>query len=293
MKVAYVGCQWSLISGKQRRSNAIDHDREFLRAIEVFRKFGDQLEEVDWRGFDFDRCDFDLIFVRTTWDYVRHKSEFLRFLQRADEVSLLANSSRIINWNLEKYYLAELGKRGLPILNSLFLEHPMSVSDVLDTLGTDEIVVKPVLGEGGYGMRRYDRHHIDEHGTDMISAEYYVQPFTNSVSRNGEFSLVFIGGRYSHAALKRCKAGEYRTQISHGGTEEAYRACAREIELASQFVSALPDSPLACRIDLIRDGDELFLMEVEAIEPILYPHFLPDFGSVIHSACREYIAQRG
>ena len=293
MKVAYVGCQWSLISGKQRRSNAVDHDREFLRSARVFTASGDQLEEIDWREFDPDKHDFDLIFIRTVWDYVRHKHQFLNFLQQADKVSLLANSSEIIKWNLEKYYLKELKECGLPVLDSLFPEAPMSSTDACDSLDTDEIVVKPILGEGGYGIERYHRHCINARKPDIISTDYYAQPFTDAITRDGEISLVFIGGKYTHAALKKCKPGEYRVQVSHGGTEEPYYASPCEIELASQFVSALPENPLACRIDLIRNQNKLFLMEIEAIEPILYPHFLPDFGTVIHSACRKYIAERG
>ena len=91
MKIAYVGCQESLMEGTRRRDNASDHDREFLCAREVFQKKGDQLEEVDWRGFDFDSCDFDLIFVRTTWDYVQYRDEFADFLKRSDTADELNN----------------------------------------------------------------------------------------------------------------------------------------------------------------------------------------------------------
>ena len=111
----------------------------------------------------------------------------------------------------------------------------------------------------------------------------------SSVINEGEISMIFIAGRFSHAVLKRCKPGEYRVQTSHGGTEEIYHPSESEIALGAKFVAALPDVPLACRVDLIHDGRSLLLMELESIEPILYPHFLPNFGEVIHGACCEYL----
>ncbi len=289
LKVAYVGCQWSLIAGTQRRSNACDHDKEFLPARETFQKNGDHLEEMDWRGFDFDGCDFDLIFVRTTWDYVRHKDEFADFLKKSEETSILGNSAKIIQWNLEKYYLKELQEQGFPVIKSLFLENSMPISEIFEILETDDIVVKPILGEGGYGMNRYRRSDLTGDNNIVIPTGYFAQPMMPSVMNEGEISMVFIGGRFSHGALKKCKPGEYRVQVSHGGTEEVYSASEHEIALGAKFVAALPDVPLACRVDLIRDGNSLLMMEIEAIEPILYPHFLPNFGEVIHTACREYL----
>jgi len=289
LKVAYIGCQWSLISGTQRRSNADDHDKEFIPAKKVFEENGDQLEEADWRCFDFENTKFDLIFARTVWDYVRHKSEFIEFLRKAEEYSILANSSKIIEWNIEKYYLREFHKMELPVINSFFPDEPTPILEIFDHLETNEIVVKPVLGEGGYGITRYKRSELGETPEILVQTNHFVQPMMPSIISEGEISMVFIGGKFTHAVLKKCADGEYRVQTSHGGTEEAYAPSAQEIVLATRFVDALPDSPLACRVDFIREGKSLLLMELEAIEPILYPHFLPDFGKVIYVACREYI----
>jgi glutathione synthase/RimK-type ligase-like ATP-grasp enzyme len=290
MKVAYIGCQWSLISGTARRSNADDHDKEFFPAQKAFEQQGDELIEADWRGFDFAQHAVDLVFVRTAWDYVRHKVEFMDFLRVAEETTKLANSAKIINWNVEKYYLQKFAAMGLPVIPSFFPDESIPILAVFEHFQADEIVVKPVLGEGGYGMQKYRRAELAKDSGIVLSPGFFAQPMMSAILSEGEISMVFIGGDFSHAVLKQCAPGEYRVQTSHGGIELAYAPAAEEITLATQFVRALPDRPLACRVDLVRSAEGLLLMEVEAIEPILYPHFLPDFGSIIHQACRHYIA---
>lgn len=45
-----------------------------------------------------------------------------------------------------------------------------------------------------------------------------VQPFVPDVAAVGEWSLVFLGGAYSHAVLKRPAAGDFRVQYELSGT---------------------------------------------------------------------------
>jgi glutathione synthase/RimK-type ligase-like ATP-grasp enzyme len=287
MRVAYMTCEGNLATSKERRVDSYEHDLEFNAMRPAFLAHGDELFEVDWRTFDPQHHAADLIFIRTVYDYTKHVDEFQKFLDKASSATIVANLPEIIRWNMDKHYLNDLSSRGLPIIESMFLDKPLRLADIFAGLTTDEIVVKPVVGSSGLGQVRYHKNKCDP---DMIiSREMFIQPFMDAIMKSGEISMVFINGHYSHGLIKKCSSGEYRIHKEYGGTEEAYRPSAADIELASRFVEALPAKPLACRVDLIRDGEKLFLMELEAQEPFLFPQHRPDFGEHIYAACKDFI----
>ena len=97
-----------------------------------------------------------------------------------------------------------------------------------------------------------------------------VQPFAPEVPRNGEYSFTFIEGEFSHAAMKRARAGEFRVQTEHGGSVEPAEVNASLVVQASHALAVLPEVPLYARVDGITRGDAFLLMELELIEPNLF-----------------------
>jgi glutathione synthase/RimK-type ligase-like ATP-grasp enzyme len=289
MRVAYVGCSSSLTTSSYRRTDAGEHDRELATLHSLFSQHGDSLFELDWQQFEPERHTADLLFLRTTWDYTEHQIEFLDFLNRASAIALIANDPEVIRWNISKRYLTLLIEQGLPVIYTIPIERQQRLADIFSTLSSSNIVLKPLVGSTGRGQIRYSALTSDPE--TIIPGGYLAQPFMESVITHGEISFVFVRGQFSHAVLKRCALGEYRVHSLYGGSESSYIPTKREIDIAKRFINALPSEALVCRVDLIRDGDSLLLMELEAIEPHLFPQFQPRFAYIIHSACAALLGR--
>ena len=281
MKIAYLACAECLPNAVNRRPDAYEHDREVavLRPPIVAR--GGQLIEIDWRTCD--PAAFDLLFVRTTWDYVEHQSEFLAFLRQAETLTRVVNDPALIAWNLSKLYLAELAARGLPVIPSVFTGEPLPLSQIFETLQTDEMVLKPVVGAGGFGQSRVSRERA--RADDMMLPALFAQPLMPQISTWGEASMIFIDGQFCHAVRKVPGAGQYLTHVIHGGAEVAYLPGPAEIATAQTFVDALPRPALAARVDMVPHEGQMWLMELEVIEPHLFPLFGPELGERVAQAC--------
>lgn len=287
IKVAYVSSENSVTTSANRRPDPYIHDDEFLPLVETFKKKGAYIQEVDWRLFDYVHQDFDLLLMRSVSDYTRHTEQFIQFLSKIEYKYLIGNKIPVIKQNMQKTYLRDLANKGYQVIKSLFLEKETKIKYIFDILETDDIIIKPIVGEGGYGQKRCKKSNTDPNF--IVPVTHFVQPMMDSITKAGEFSLVFIRGKFSHAAHKSCNTGDYRTQPMHGGIERSYEPSNYEIGFAKTFVSSFLEEPLICRIDFIHDGNNLLLMEIEAIDAYLYPNFCPDFGERIYSACYEYI----
>jgi len=118
-----------------------------------------------------------------------------------------------------------------------------------------------------------------------------VQPFLRSVAEEGEYSIMLFGGRFSHAIVKRPRAGDYRVQPHLGGTELPCTAPAGAIDLAHAALAAAPAEAVYARVDMVRDNDgELAIIELELIEPSLWLQHAGDGGASFVSAIRAALA---
>ena len=115
-----------------------------------------------------------------------------------------------------------------------------------------------------------------------------VQPFLPTIQSEGEYSFIFIGGEFCHALVKRAVPGDYRIQSKYGGTETPVDPPADDLSEASAIIAMLDEAPLYARVDMVRREDgRLLLMELEAIEPYLYPVEGPRLGDMIAEAVRQ------
>ena len=97
-----------------------------------------------------------------------------------------------------------------------------------------------------------------------------VQPLVDEVRETGEWSLLFYGGQFSHAVLKRPAAGDYRVQWEFGGSAVSAVAPAHLIAGAERVLAAAPGDLLYARVDGVERNGQLVLMELELIEPHLF-----------------------
>lgn len=254
-------------------ATGIDHHPVYdvLTAVPLRRR-GFAVETVQWRA-EQDWGRFAAVLPRSPWDYHRHPEEFFAVLERIDRSGArLFNDLATLRWNADKRYLGELADRGVPVVPTVFGEEldAATVTSLAAHFGTGDLVFKPVVGASADGAFRVRDDEAGAAVDGLRGRPWLAQPFMPAILDEGEYSLVYFDGRFSHALRKRARPGDFRVQESHGGSIEPVRAEARLLERGAQVLDALPADLLYARIDLVRDGDDFRLMEAELLEPSLY-----------------------
>ncbi|MDX2417903.1 MAG: hypothetical protein QNK19_10625 [Xanthomonadales bacterium] len=245
--------------------------------IAPLTRLGWQVSTVSWRQTETPWKVFDLVIIRSTWDYWNDVPTFLSTLERIDRETLLANRLELVRWNLAKTYMRDLQQKSIGIVptlwaNSLdvdFFGHYKS------KLGADEIVVKPVVGANGEDAFRVSEGdtavRLERIAGRFRNLDCMIQPFMPNIIHEGEYSLFFFGRHYSHTILKSPAESEFRSQEEHGAEIQSVKPQEKLLLRAQQVMDTLSPSPLYARVDFIRDADDDFLvMELELIEPSLY-----------------------
>ena len=256
-----------------------------------------EVEMVPWRS-DVDWNDYDIVYICTPWDYQNDVAGFLDVLATIEGSSArLVNGLDLVRWNLEKTYLRELEMRGADIVPSRFFDSfdAERVAACFDAHATDMIVMKPTVGANSdniFVLTRPLRADVTvELGRVFANRPFFVQPFVDSVRSEGEYSLFFFGGEYSHAILKKPKQGDFRTQEEHGADILGVAAPAALVEIARRVLGVVNPQPVYVRADFVRDAGERFLlMELELIEPALYFRTDPESANRFASALNRAAA---
>jgi len=200
----------------------------------------------------------------------------------------LANPASVLAWNSDKSYLGRLAERGVPIAPTHWVEDttPADVAAAFDAFGSAEVIVKPRVSGGAWKTLRLKQ---GDRLVDAPSGPAMVQPFLPTIATEGELSLLFFGGRFSHAVRKTPVPGEFRIQVQFGGRYEAETPAPEALALAHQVLAAIDEPLLYARIDMVRDGEgRWLLMEAELIEPDFYLGSAPDGGA---NFARAVVAQ--
>lgn len=249
---------------------------------------GWQVREIPWRS-KIDWNQFDLVVIRSTWDYQNDAAAFLGVLEAIDRSqALLQNSLEVVRWNLRKTYLRDLGERGADIVPTCWIpgldeQGIERLQQLFHEFGVPELIVKPEIGANADHAYRLTpptlRRLIPDLQKIYANRSLLAQPFLHTVLEEGEFSLFYFLGELSHAILKTPKSGDFRVQEEHGGLIQATPPVPALAEAGRRALDALPfEPPLYARVDLIRDLDDVFrVMELELIEPALY--FRMDSGA--------------
>jgi glutathione synthase/RimK-type ligase-like ATP-grasp enzyme len=257
---------------------------------------GWEVEEVSWRRPAVDWGAFDAVIIRSTWDYQNAPTEFLSALEEIERSDTrLENALDLVRWNLSKTYLHDIQRCGAPIVPTVWGSNlgPVDERAILGQLGTDEVVLKPVVSANADHTYRLTRGSAgwSEAATAFAQRAYLAQPFLRSVVEEGEYSLFFFAGEFSHAILKTPAPQDFRVQEEHGGIIRAVSASTELVLAAERVMTAIGQVPLYARVDLVRLGDGTFgLMELELIEPALYfrmDHGAPErFARGLDARCR-------
>jgi len=268
----------AFLTSGERHDFVVDDDR----VRDPLRALGWELHSIPWdrEGVAWD--DFDLVVVRSTWDYHRKIAAFEGTLERIDRSGArLANPLELIRWNARKGYLLDLEARGVPMVPTVCRPRltPGELEALRDKLGAEELVVKPEVGASGRDVFRAGA----ADGTPDAAVESafreraaLVQPFLPAVLNEGEVSVVLLAGGVSHAILKRPGDGGFLTQEERGATLEPHEPDPAARTLARRTLGAVDHETLYARVDIIRDPSGRWrVVELELIEPSLYFRVVP------------------
>ncbi len=253
-------------------SNPAYIDPEPRQAAELLRARGHDAEVVVWHD-DVDWSAFDLVVIRSTWDYFDRLEEFLAWVDRVDVESRIINSPKVVRWNVHKGYLAELGAAGVGVLPMLVL--PRGAQDVATSLaatGWGRVVVKPAVDGGARqtALGETASPELVEHAARLVGlGDVVVQPYAPGIE-DGEVSLLFFDGELSHAVRKVPAAGDYRVQAHHGGSELPHAVSDAELATARAALALVPEEVAYARVDLVEHDGAPAVMELELIEPDLF-----------------------
>ncbi|MEP6732794.1 MAG: hypothetical protein ABJE10_19270 [bacterium] len=258
-------------------SSLTDDDRLLVSALAAH---GVHAEPAVWTDVDRDwRC-YSAVVIRSTWDYHLNHVAFLAWLDRLESAGVhVFNPPSLVRWNAEKSYLRELADRGIATVPTRWVEcrEEISLPAILHETGWDDVVIKPSVSASAHQTWRVSLHDTSSSDAQframVTNGRVMVQPFLRAIQDDGEWSLLFYGGEYSHAVIKRPTRNDFRVQKEHGGSSEAAEPSTDVIMDARRVLEAAQqgrDASLYARVDgCVVDG-RFVLMELELIEPDLF-----------------------
>lgn len=225
---------------------------------------------VEWRDAAAMAEPSDLLVIRATWDYTTRVDEFVTALRAAP--APVANPVEVVEWNLHKGYLVELAAAGVPVVPTVLIRPGDD-----PPLGTGAIILKPTISAGARGLGRFDAGDpaAAAHLSALLSSgDVLLQPFLPDIL-DGETSLLFFGGVFSHAVRKVPAVQDFRVQGRHGGVTTAWSATEAELAVAAVALAQIAAPLLYARVDLVSTATGPLLMELELIEPDLFLSYSP------------------
>ncbi len=235
-------------------------------------------EIVDWDDDSVAWDGFSLAVVRSVWDYVHRREEFLAWADAAAAALPLHNPPALLRWSSDKGYLADLERAGVPVVPTAFA----APGEAMAWPDAAEIVVKPAVSAGSIDTERYPAGRLGEAQAhvDRLHAggrTAMAQPYVAAVNGAGETALVHLDGAFSHAVRKGPLLTARREVVGGLFVMEDIRPAARtpaQAAVADAALAAVPggaEGLLYARVDLVPGpGDAPLVIELELLEPSLF-----------------------
>jgi glutathione synthase/RimK-type ligase-like ATP-grasp enzyme len=249
-------------------------------------------EILAWEDESVTWSEFDLVILRSTWNYTEHLEDFLGWAARVASQTRLVNPLSVIKWNTDKKYLASLEQAGIPVVPTTYVAPG---EETPEHVLAGQVVIKPTVGAGsrGAGLIRDDIDAAAAH-VRMLHDQgnvAMIQPYLSHVDTRGETALVYVGGRFSHAARKAAILSrdlEWSTGLYADEKIVPATATASEREIGDRLVASLPElvpggeGVAYARVDLLPTDDGPVVLELELTEPSLF--LLVDSGAAARAA---------
>ena len=261
-------------------SNVLREDELVINAL---KEKNLSVVKKDWNDSIFDWETTRSILFRSTWDYFDKFELFKKWFNKTKNKCLMINSTKTIEWNIDKHYLLDLQEHQIPIPNSEFIKRGSSIdlSLLMQKKNWNEIVVKPTISGAAKNTYRLKEEEIIQFGPTweklIYKEDFIVQEFQNNVISEGEVAMIVIGGKFTHAVLKKAKEGDFRVQDDFGGSIAIYNPSEEMVKLAEKCTRILTPIPSYARVDIIWDNlMDLAVSELELIEPELWFRLNPN-----------------
>ena len=244
----------------------------FARMAEPLQAAGATVEGRAWTTAE-DLSGFDLILPLMVWGNYRAVDRWLDRVADWERQGLpIQNPPSVLRWNVDKIYLDRLRQGGAPTPPTVWVERgdAEAVRRAREQIGWTDVVLKPRRSGGAYRTHRLMAD--DPLDFEAIEAPAMIQPYFPGVGAEGEVSLIFFEGRFSHAIRKVAAKGDYRVQPDWGGEVTRAEPDDAEMAAAQAALAAIEEGPLLyARVDMVRDQENRpVIMELELLEPDLY-----------------------
>jgi hypothetical protein len=267
-----------------------EDDQHFARALE---RRGVQVCAAAWDDPAAAWSSAAAVVIRSTWDYHLRRADFLTWVARVSAATTLYNDARAVRWNSHKSYLAEIARRGVPVIDTVFASvgSNLDLTAVAREHGWRDVVVKPAVSASAHETRRFDvpdraegQAHLDRL---LATRDVMVQPHLAALAEQGELSLLFARGRFTHAVRRRSALvdGHVMPKSAPADAPAAAIECAaRVLEAAGALIGVSPNEMLYSRVDLAATGSDCVLLELELIEPSLFLVHAPNEAEAFAAA---------
>src|SRR5262245_4107692 len=243
-------------------------------------------EPAFWDDAEMTARGFDAGIIRSCWDYHERAEEFITTLEAPERAGLPTfNPPRVVRWNARKTYLRDLGDAAI---KTVWAERAdaRTIAAAFETLDAAQIVVKPQVGAASLETVRLERGAWSE--ADLAAGPRgaaMIQPFLSAIATEGERSLFWFGGVYSHAVRKIPKGGDWRANIPGETRFIAEPPPPQALKAAEAARARAPADLLYVRIDLVLDNDGAWrVRDIEAIEPYLFLDLAPESADLFVDA---------
>lgn len=239
--------------------------------------------------------DYDAFVFRSCWNYHRKFNEFLVWLGRLER-----SGKKVLNpiadsrWNLHKRYLLTLAEFGIPVPETELIEmnSGYELNSLLARISSDKVVVKPAISLNGLETTLREKSDLVNIENDLqiilSDRDAFLQEFVPEI-KDGEISLIYFLGKFSHASRKVPAKDEFRVHQQYGGSNVPYTPDKKLLNEIEEIITMRPNL-LFSRVDIAIVKDSWKLIEWEIIDPMLYLETAPGsaerFAQAIHTALK-------
>ena len=284
MRIAFITC---------RKRPSITDDDQIL--ADVLVNEGCVVNGVPWDSETVNWKAYDLLLLRSTWDYHLRSPEFNRWLSFVDKAGLrIYNPADVVRWNMNKKYLFELNEKGVRIPEGVFIDQRdrKNANDIIRHLKADRLVVKPAVSATAFQTHLMLKDELLNDSALLSNlfdhGDVIVQEFLKEIESKGEISLIYFGGKFSHAVLKQAKSGDFRVQTEFGGTVRLIQPSDSILDEVALILSKIPGC-LYARVDGLEIKRSFVLMELELIEPVLFFRESPTAAKMLAGEILRYV----
>jgi len=276
-------------------------------AVNVLRQQGYEIDPVIWGAPISSLQDFDLVIVRSPWDYMHNKNNFMQWIMQVEQAGIcVSNPAKFMRWLLDKHYLRHLQEMGVSVIPTKYYKKGAQIN--LSQLFTEqgEFILKPCISAAGIGLFHISsaleairlNHEVNE---QLKHNDYMLQEFIPEITTHGEWSLIFLDNKYSHAVHKKPGPNSILVHAERGGSlsftqqpsqEMIAFACATYEKVLPAFKYATHESLdphliTYLRLDIIETKSHYVLVECEGVEPELFLRATPDAVTKFCEAIRH------